>query len=197
VPDRAADLNLPPRRPFDPRRQVNALQAGLRDRDAAVHRAMADAEASEARRAELAAQLAEAQRRDGPRRGAHGRGAGFWTVRDAARLRLVLADKEGGPRLAVRAVAIARTALNGRARPMPDPRRDAYELQRALGQERAALESLAAERDSATGRAGESERLVQGLVGAQAEGLKAQGALEAEVRSSCVAPSRLGLRLRA
>lgn len=56
-----------------------------------------------------------------------------------------------------------------------------YELQRALGQERAAADALGAERDSAAGRAGESEWLVQGLVGAQAEGLKAQGALEAEV----------------
>jgi hypothetical protein len=59
--------------------------------------------------------------------------------------------------------------------------RELYELQHELGQERAAAEALSAERDTAAGRAGDSERLVQGLVGAQAEGLRAQGALEAQV----------------
>lgn len=60
-------------------------------------------------------------------------------------------------------------------------RRELYELQRELSQERAAAEALGAARDDAAGRAGESERLLQGLVGAQAEGLKAQGALESQV----------------
>jgi hypothetical protein len=57
-----------------------------------------------------------------------------------------------------------------------------YGLQLELGQERAASEALSAERDSAVGRAGESKRLLQGLVGAQADGLKAQGVLESQVR---------------
>ena len=63
----------------------------------------------------------------------------------------------------------------------PTHPREIYELQRELGHERAASEALSAERNSVAGRAGESERLLQGLVGAQAEGLKAQGVLESQV----------------
>jgi hypothetical protein len=42
--------------------QVNSLQAGLREKDGLLQRAVADAEAAEGRRKEAAAKLAEASR---------------------------------------------------------------------------------------------------------------------------------------
>lgn len=48
---------LPP-----PRAQVNALQGAVADKDALLSRALADAQAADARRREAAAQLAEATR---------------------------------------------------------------------------------------------------------------------------------------
>jgi hypothetical protein len=76
--------------------------------------------------------------------------------------------------------ALSSTHTPARAN-LETPTSEIYELQRELAAERAASEALGAERDDAAGRAGDGERLLRGLVGAQAEGLKAQGALEEQV----------------